>query len=40
MEEHRIKRRSVIGLISEADLARNLGGHELAEFVAKVHATP
>jgi CBS domain-containing protein len=45
MEEHRIKRLPVIenhrlvGVISEADLARNLGEHELAEFVEKVYAT-
>jgi CBS domain-containing protein len=45
MEEHHIKRLPVIdnqrlvGMISEADLARNLGEHELAEFVEKVYAT-
>jgi CBS domain-containing protein len=45
MEQHRIKRLPVIdnqrlvGVISEADLARNLGEHELAEFVEKVYAT-
>jgi len=45
MEERRIKRLPVIenhrlvGMISEADVARNLGEHQLAEFVAKVYAT-
>jgi len=40
MEEHRIKRlpvienRRLVGLISEADLARNLSEHQLAEFIA------
>jgi CBS domain-containing protein len=45
MEEHQIKRLPVIenhrlvGVISEADLARNLSEHRLAEFVEKVYAT-
>jgi CBS domain-containing protein len=45
MEEHRVKRLPVIenhrlvGLISEADLARNLTEHRLAEFVEKVYGT-
>jgi CBS domain-containing protein len=44
MEEHRIKRLPVIenhrvlGMISEADLARSLSEHQLAEFVQKVYA--
>jgi CBS domain-containing protein len=46
MEEHRIKRLPVIenhrvlGMISEADLARSLSEHQLAEFVQKVYAAP
>jgi len=46
MEEHRIKRqpvienRRVVGMISEADLARSLSEHQLAEFVQKVYAAP
>lgn len=46
MEEHRIKRLPVIdnhrivGMISEADLARNLDEHQLAKFVEKVYARP
>jgi CBS domain-containing protein len=45
MESHRIKRLPVIdnhrivGMISEADLARNLDEHRLAEFVEKVYAS-
>jgi len=45
MEDHHIKRLPVIdnhrlvGIISEADLARNLDEHRLAEFVEKVYAT-
>jgi CBS domain-containing protein len=45
MEDHRVKRLPVIenhrlvGLISEADLARNLSEHRLAEFVEKVYGT-
>jgi CBS domain-containing protein len=45
MEDHRIKRLPVIenhrlvGMISEADLARHLDEHRLAEFVEKVYAT-
>jgi len=44
MEDHRVKRLPVIeshrlvGMISEADLARNLDEHRLAEFVEKVYA--
>jgi CBS domain-containing protein len=44
MEDHKIKRLPVIenhrlvGMISEADLARNLDEHRLAEFVEKVYA--
>ena len=44
MEDHRIKRLPVVedhrlvGMISEADLARNLDEHRLAEFVEKVYA--
>ncbi len=44
MEDHRVKRLPVIenhrlvGMISEADLARHLGEHQLAEFVEKVYA--
>jgi len=46
MEEHRVKRLPVIenhrlvGLISEADLARSLSEHQLAEFVETVYAAP
>jgi len=46
MEAHRIKRLPVIenhrvlGMISEADLARSLTEHQLAEFVQKVYAAP
>jgi CBS domain-containing protein len=46
MEDHQIKRLPVIenhrlvGIISEADLARNLDEHRLAEFVEKVYARP
>jgi len=45
MEDHQVKRLPVIeshrlvGIISEADLARNLDEHRLAEFVEKVYAT-
>jgi CBS domain-containing protein len=45
MEQHRIKRLPVIenhrlvGMISEADLARHLSEDRLAEFVEKVYAT-
>ena len=45
MEDHRVKRLPVIenhrlvGMISEADLARNLDEHRLAEFVEKVYTT-
>ena len=46
MTEHQIKRMPVIdhdshqliGMISEADLARHLGEDDLAEFVEKVYA--
>ncbi|HEY9523852.1 MAG TPA: CBS domain-containing protein [Thermopolyspora sp.] len=44
MEQHRIKRLPVIenhrivGMISEADLARSLPEHKLAEFVSSVYA--
>ena len=43
MEDHQVKRLPVIenhrlvGLISEADLARHLSEHQLAEFVEKVY---
>jgi len=46
MEEHRIKRlpviedRRLVGMISEADLARNLSEHQLAEFMETVYAAP
>jgi len=46
VEEHRVKRLPVIenhrlvGMISEADLARSLSEHQLAEFVEKVYAAP
>jgi len=46
VEDHRIKRLPVIdnhrlvGMISEADLARNLSERQLAEFVEKVYAAP
>ncbi len=46
MEDHRVKRLPVIdnhrliGIISEADLARHLDEHRLAEFVERVYATP
>jgi CBS domain-containing protein len=46
VEDHRVKRLPVIdnhrlvGMISEADLARNLFEHQLAEFVEKVYAAP
>jgi len=45
MEEHKVKRLPVIedhrlvGMITEADLARSLDEHHLAEFVEKVHMT-
>lgn len=45
MEDHQIKRLPVVenhrlvGIISEADLARNLDDHRLAVFVEKVYAT-
>ncbi len=45
MEDHQVKRLPVIedhrlvGMISEADLARNLDEHRLAEFIEKVYAT-
>src|SRR5258706_5746530 len=45
MEDHQVKRLPVIenhrlvGILSEADLARNLDEHRLAEFVEKVYAT-
>ncbi len=45
MEDHRVKHLPVIenhrlvGIITEADLARNLDEHRLAEFVEKVHTT-
>ncbi|MGW2248715.1 CBS domain-containing protein [Kitasatospora sp. NPDC001660] len=44
MEEHRIRRLPVIeahrlvGMISEADIARHLDRHEVAEFVEAVYA--
>jgi CBS domain-containing protein len=46
MEDHRVKRLPVIdqhrlvGVISEADLARNLSEDRLAEFVEKVFGSP
>ena len=46
MEDHRVKRLPVIdkhrlvGVISEADLARNLSEDRLADFVEKVFASP
>jgi CBS domain-containing protein len=45
MQDHQVRRLPVIdnhrlvGIISEADLARNLDEHRLAEFVEKVYAT-
>ena len=45
MEDHRVKHLPVIdnhrlvGIITEADLARTLDEHRLAEFVEKVYAT-
>jgi CBS domain-containing protein len=45
MEDHRVKHLPVIenhrlvGIITEADLARALDEHRLAEFVEKVYAT-
>jgi CBS domain-containing protein len=45
MESHQVKRlpvledHHVVGIITEADLARNLDEHRLAEFVEKVYAT-
>jgi CBS domain-containing protein len=45
MEDHKVKRLPVIenhrlvGIITEADLARNLDEYRLAEFVEKVYAT-
>jgi CBS domain-containing protein len=45
MEDHQVKRLPVIenhrlvGLISEADLARSISEHRLAEFVEKVYGT-
>jgi len=44
MESHRVKRLPVIenhrlvGMISEADLARHLSEHQLAEFVERIYA--
>jgi CBS domain-containing protein len=44
MEDHQVKRLPVVenhrlvGIISEADLARNLDDHRLAEFVEKVYS--
>lgn len=44
METHRVKRLPVIenhrlvGVISEADLARHLSEHQLAEFVERIYA--
>ena len=44
MESHQVKRLPVledhrlVGIITEADLARNLDEHRLAEFVEKVYA--
>jgi len=46
LEDHRIKRLPVlenhrlVGIIGEADLARSLPEHQLAEFVEKVYAAP
>lgn len=46
MEDHQVKRLPVIeshrlvGMISEADLARHVDEHRLAEFVEKVYAAP
>jgi CBS domain-containing protein len=46
VEDHRIKRlpmndnHPLVGMISEADLARNLSERQLAEFVEKVYAAP
>jgi CBS domain-containing protein len=46
MEDHQVKRLPVIenhrlvGLISEADLARNLSEHRLAGFVENVYGPP
>lgn len=46
MEDHQVKRLPVIenhrlvGVISEADLARNLSEDRLAEFIEKVYGTP
>jgi CBS domain-containing protein len=46
MESNQIKRlpviedRRLVGMISEADLARNLSEHDLAEFVGKVYGRP
>ena len=45
MEDHKVKRLPVIdnhrlvGIITEADLARHLDEHRLAEFVEKVYTT-
>jgi CBS domain-containing protein len=45
MEHHRVKHlpvienRRLVGIITEADLARNLDEHRLAEFVEKVYTT-
>ncbi|MET7399110.1 CBS domain-containing protein [Dactylosporangium sp. NPDC005572] len=46
MEDHQIKRlpvidnRRLVGIISEADLARTLDEHRLAEFAERVYAAP
>ena len=46
MEEHRVKRlpvldnRRIVGMVTEADLARNLPEDKLAEFVHGVYARP
>ncbi|MET7769266.1 CBS domain-containing protein [Nocardia sp. NPDC005366] len=46
MESHRVKRMPVIedkrlvGMISEADLARHLDDHQLSEFVTAIYGRP
>jgi CBS domain-containing protein len=46
MERNQIKRlpviedRRLVGMISEADLARNVSEHDLADFVGKVYGRP
>jgi CBS domain-containing protein len=47
METHRIRRlpvvdanKRLVGMISEADLARNLSEHQIAAFAEAVYSSP